>query len=608
MAFLTRLMLVGSTAIPVLGLLFAAAAAAADVSVTATLTQRSVAVGESVQLQLEISGHRGQVSPPDIQLDGIDVAHVGQRVGSTTNFDGARLQMSSHTLHAYQLTPRQAGDFTIPAIAVEVDGRTYKSQPIGLKVQQGAGTGNSASSGAEGRIASAELIVPRKSAFVGEVLNVELNFYLDPNVPAEIEQMPEIGGTGFTAQKMPEPRQQRSSKNGREWKTVTFRTAITPSKAGKIALGPVEIPFIAEAPRRRAAPRDLLGSLFDDPFFDRMGGERRRYRVVAPAVEIDVKPLPAQGRPKDFSGAIGQFKLSVEGTPNRVKIGDPVTMRSKITGAGNFDRMQAPTLVDPTGWHAYPVSESFQPTDDLKTTGTKTFEMPVVSETNHNQMPQFQFAFFDPEKAEYVTLTSNPAPLTVEGTPAQARAPVDQPATTARSPAAPAAEPAAPGPTDILGLRYDPGTRRSTFAPPYVRRVFWLAQLVPGAVLCALLGARLLQRDPAAARTATLQRERDRLWQRLRQENGGPDFYKMAARLVQVETALRTGVDPASVDSVTAQRARPLDEETSARIEEIFNARAELLYAGSAPEGRALTAGDRARVLAALERFTKNHG
>ena len=53
-----------------------------------------------------------------------------------------------------------------------------------------------------------------------------------------------------------------------------------------------------------------------------------------------MKPLPVErSRPPDFSGAVGQFKFTAEGNPNRVKIGDPVTMKMKVTGSGNFDRM-----------------------------------------------------------------------------------------------------------------------------------------------------------------------------------------------------------------------------------------------------------------------------
>ena len=62
--------------------------------------------------------------------------------------------------------------------------------------------------------------------------------------------------------------------------------------------------------------------------------------------------------------------------------------------------------------------------------------------------------------------------------------------------------------------------------------------------------------------------------------------------------------EPASVDAASARRSRKLDDETNAGLDEIFNARAELLYAGAGPDQGTITADDRQRVLATLERFS----
>jgi hypothetical protein len=72
--------------------------------------------------------------------------------------------------------------------------------------------------------------------------------------------------------------------------------------------------------------------------------------------------------------------MSVEGNPKRVKVGDPITLKMQISGTGNFDRVNAPTLVDPSGWHPYEPSDNFKPNDELSTSGTKVFEMAVVPE------------------------------------------------------------------------------------------------------------------------------------------------------------------------------------------------------------------------------------
>src|ERR1700679_2660026 len=103
-------------------------------------------------------------------------------------------------------------------------------------------------------------------------------------------------------------------------------------------------------------------------------------KATPKAVELTVKPLPVAGRPADFAGAVGNFELSADGSPKRVKMGDPVTMKIKVSGQGNFDRVTAPVLKEPDGWRSYPPSNTFQGDDDIATRGTKIFEMAVIPE------------------------------------------------------------------------------------------------------------------------------------------------------------------------------------------------------------------------------------
>jgi hypothetical protein len=576
---------------------------AADVTVNASFTHKSAEVGESVQLQIEINGSSGRSEPPEVNVEGLDARYMGPSSSQQIQMINGQFTRQITTTYVYQVIPRRAGELIIPALAVKVDGKTYNTQPIALKVEK-----SSAPNG-DDRIVFAEIDIPKRTAYLGEILPVELNFYISDGTRAELEQMPEMTGEGFTKQKMPEPRQQNARKDGRDWKVVSFRTAITPSRAGKITVGPSELSIIAQVPQKRGRrnPRDPFGSLFDDPFFGGGMSERRRLKIEAAAVELDVKPLPVEGRPPDFSGAVGQFKFKAEGSPNRVKIGDPVTMKMTINGSGNFDRMQAPALMDSQGWHPYPASDNFEPGDDLRMTGTKTFEMAVVPETAHKQMPQFRFTFFDPKAGKYVTQTSPPMPLVVEGTPAAVPAPAPaKPATGETEPAPPKPAAATPVPTDILGLRYERGPH-ATFAPLYTQRGFLLAQLVPLGIAALILGARFLRKDSRAVRLDGLRRERERLWQKLRAEADAAAFYDLAARVVQVDTALATDLDPASVDAAAARRSRPLDPDTSAALDEIFSARAELLYAGGGPARTTLATADRQRVFTMIERFARSH-
>jgi hypothetical protein len=568
-----------------------ALALTSEVSVRAQLSQHTAEVGSQVQLQVEVNGARSE-APPEIEVDGLDVQYVGPSTSHRVELINGQMKSETQTTHVFQIVPKREGNFTIPALPVTVDGRVYKTQPVALKVQKGSAPADA--QGGEMK-AFAEIDVKKKSAYVGEIVPVEMRLLVDARVRVEdVTNVPELTGDDFTMQRSPRRTQERETRNGQDYNVIVFRTAMTPTKAGKLTIGPCELPFIAQVTRpKRARSRSLFDSFFGEDFFDPFNSERRRFDAKAAAIEFEVKPLPVEGRPKDFSGAIGRFQFEAEGSPDRVKVGEPVTMKMRVTGDGNFDRVQAPMLVNPAGWKAYDASAKFDANDELKTSGTKTFEMPVVPEAKHEQMPQFAFSFFDPGLEKYVTLRSKPAPLFVQGEPLVAPA---APATT------PVPAPAATVATDIAGLRYDAGPTR-TFSPIYTRAGFWLAQGLAGLAALTLCANRWLRREPAKVRVAALRRERDELWRRLRSGGESADFYEQAAKLVQIETALAGGVEPASVDALVARRLARPDAETASGIDAIFEARAERLYAGAGTVSTAVSAGERERVLKTLERF-----
>jgi hypothetical protein len=425
-------------------------------------------------------------------------------------------------------------------------------------------------------------------------------------VQSQIETMPQLQGEGFTKTKLTEPRREVARRDGREYNVVVFRTAITPGKAGKIEIGPSEFSFIAQIPRAQRNRQRSIFDMFDDVFSNGGFAATQRMTARAEAVELEVKPLPVQGRPDDFSGAVGDFRFATEGSPREVKVGDPVTMRLRVSGRGNFDRVSAPTMTDATGWRSYPPSGNFTAEDELGTTGVKTFELAVIPETTKSAMPEFQFSYFDPTAEKYVSIRSEPAPLVVQGAPPPPPPPVVQPADAT---SAPPPEPTAPAaPEDILGLHYELGTVHENFQPLYARRSFLLAQLVPVALLLGLVARRLLHRSEDDRARQAMLREKDALLRKLRSEPSHAEFFDTATRLIQIETALGTGQLAGSVDAAGACASRPLAPETADAVAEIFNSRAELLYAGSGGGDGRVTAADRDRVLATIGKFSSANG
>jgi hypothetical protein len=573
-------------------------AAAAELSVRSQLSQSVTGIGEPVQLQVAITGARSAGEPPVVNVDGLRINYLGPSQNTSMRIEGGHVVSETSVTYIYQVEPTRAGSFTIPALRIPIDGRTLQTQPVALRVEQNGAARTNDGDPARGIL---EVVLPKKAVYVGEMVPVEIRLSVDSRVHWQPEAMPEIPGEGFTKQKLPEPKQEHGTKNGREMDVLVFRTAITPSKAGKIALGPIEVPYVAQVPRaQRNRPRSIFDDVFGDPFFS----VNQRYKARADSVELEVKPLPSVGRPPHFSGAVGQFTFSAQGSPNRVKLGDPVTMKLAVSGRGNFDRMDAPALVDPTGWRSYPASADFKADDDLGTSGTKTFSMAVIPEAKKSAMPAFEFIYFDPAREKYVTLGSQPEKLEVEGTPLPT--PVAVQPKTETKPENPAPEPTAA--RDILGIRYDTGGGRRSFNPIFARRGFLLAQAVPLAALLGFIFVRLHRTDAEGKRAAVLKRQKAELRAKLRgRDLSDQEFLETAARVIQVDTALATGRPAGSVDASFAQSSRPLDAETAAGVERIFNARAELLYAGISRGGDRLPSEDRQRILATVENFERSH-
>ena len=380
----------------------------------------------------------------------------------------------------YQIQAERPGSYTIPAIHFKADGRDIYSQPVSLKVEPQSSNAHSGRSN-PARAGWVELWTPKETAYVGEVLPLEVRLYIDGSIARGVDdlQMPSIAGDGFTAAKLAQPTQTQVERNGRSCVLLTFRTVITPSKAGSISIGPATVEFMAPAPRAAPARRNSpFDDFFGDNFFNDPGGvfaRREPRKVISEPLELTVKPLPAQGRPANFSGAVGKFSISEEGSPSKVKIGDPITMKVKISGTGSFERVTAPQIADAAGWRSYPATSSFRSDDASGYRGEKTFEQAVIPEVKKNAMPVYDFSYFDPSAEKYVTESTKGLALETEGEPA--------PATPPPAPAQPQQHASQPQPqapptqiTDIHGIAYDLGQRLS-FEPLYRTPGFLFAQL-----------------------------------------------------------------------------------------------------------------------------------
>jgi hypothetical protein len=584
-------------------------------SVTAVLSNSESAVGQTVQLQIKVTGDRAAEAPENIVIDGLEI----NRTGTEQHVEMNNFNVSSSVIYNYTILPLKSGTFKIPPQAVRIGRSSLHTPELILNVTDSPGRSFSSRSnrnlppGNTNKLVFAELIVPKKIAFVGEMVPVEIRLGFDPRAHPKLVDGPEITGQGFTAQKLQQSQQGLETVNGRSYDVVTFKTAIAAARAGKFEIGPVKAKAQVSLPRtsstsrsRSRSPFDLfnLNDPFSDPFFaDPFGqSERRELDMESEPATFEVKPLPAN-TPPSFSGAVGIFTMTTDAKPKSVQAGDPITVTSTISGRGNFDRVNAPAFEDERGWHKYPPSSKFKQDDDVGISGAKTFETVISPNEKKSTLPPLAFSYFDPLKEKYVTLQSDAIPISVQGGTAPSPSAVaSQPAATA--PTAAAAK-AAPKPQDILYQLTERPAHAQSFTPLFARPIFWIAQLIPLAAMLGFAGWKIRQakidnRD--ARRTGALQQESTDLLRRLRRAEVSPqEYFSDASRAVRVKTALAKNVDPNAVDAEMAAATFQLDENSRAQLRRLFERSDELRYSGRPNGAGTISPENRREVLELIE-------
>src|SRR6266540_4552108 len=192
-----RAFLIGTVA----AILAASSTFADSPNVTAVLSNSEVAVGETVELQIKVTGPGDARPPEEISIDGLEI----HSTGTSRQFEIHNFSTNSSVTYNYTILPLRAGRFTIPPQTVRAGGKILRTPELALNVADAPGQqpttrpGRSTQSQptSAGDLIFAELIVPKKTAYVGEVVPAQIKMGFDRRVQERHED-PEISGQGFT--------------------------------------------------------------------------------------------------------------------------------------------------------------------------------------------------------------------------------------------------------------------------------------------------------------------------------------------------------------------------------------------------------------------------
>ncbi|MDB6124580.1 MAG: hypothetical protein JWQ71_3573 [Pedosphaera sp.] len=551
----------GAASLLVLAVLLGMSVTGMSAGFITSFDRDTISQGESATLTLTFEGGTPKGIPAIPAIANLRIQYTGY--SSQTSFGGG--QATASVSYMYQAVPAQPGEYSIPPLAAEVEGQNLQSQPIKLTVLK-AGT-PLPTSAANPQSGTLKLIVPKSEIYVGEILPVEIQLFVQL---AQLSEMPHFKEEGFIVGKMPQPTQTSTVINNQRFNVLTFKTYVVAVKVGKLELGPATMSVNLPKPDSRY---DFFGRPVDFQSFP----------LQSDPQSLQVLPLPSKDVPPGFNGAVGNYTLAMTVSPTNVAVGDPITVKVQISGRGALDSVTLPEQKSWDQFKHYPPTSEVQLGDPLGMTGTKSFALTVVPMSMETrELPAFSFSYFDPDQKAYRTLAQPAVPLTIRPSAASLPPPTLSDASNLMESNPPPAQ-------DIVHIK--PRLGMTTEARPLLIRQPWFITLqgIPLLGWISLLAIR--KQKEKLANNPRLRRQRQvevsirnglKELQQAAQGNQTEVFFATVFRLLQEQLGERLDLPASAItEAVIDERLRPLGvpEETLTLLRELFHACNQARYA-----------------------------
>ncbi|MFH2050136.1 MAG: BatD family protein [bacterium] len=385
------------------------AVAADELSIEVTIDRDTVGLDEYANLQVVISGEEQNLPNPDMPNIAAFEMYSQGRSSSISIVNG---QVNSSVSYRYLLMPKKAGTFVIDNIALVYKNKRYKGNPVNLTVLN---TGTATSSNTEeqavdqengkGKDYFLEAVIDNKNPYVNEQVTLTLKFYIAIQYYGSPE-LSEPTTTGFWSELLGNRAPYRQVINNRKYKVIERIYALFPTQTGDLTIGRATIRVTVAGDNQQRDPFGMFSDFFNTG---------KEVAVSSNPIRINVKKLPNEGKPKDFTGSIGKFNIEASVDKKEVEVNQPVSLTIKISGTGNIKSAAEPSMPDMEDFRIYRASSNENVTKvQEKIGGTKVYEEVFIPKHPGNlEIPSLAYNYFDPETNQYKILSTKPISLRV---------------------------------------------------------------------------------------------------------------------------------------------------------------------------------------------------
>ncbi|WP_291118613.1 BatD family protein [Flavobacterium sp. UBA6135] len=376
----------------------------AQVQFEAKVSKTTLGLNERLRIDFVMNVDGDNFNPPS--FDGFRVVGGPSQQVSQSWVNG---KSSFNKVYTYFLLPTQRGAVTIRQASIEYQGQTYKTTPLSVNVtaavEQPKDPNDTSISINDALHLVAE--VNKTNPYLNEPITVVYKLYFSYNIGiTNWRELDKPKYNDFWSQNIDikQLSAEEGTYNGEKFRYVVLRkTVLYPQKSGKLEIEPLSLDIDVELPTNR---RDIFG---------RVLMTRDNKRVSAGSKVITVKPLPENGKPDDFTGAVGKFDFQVVPSRTTLKHGESTDLDITVTGTGNLKLFNLPKPVVPSSLEMYePVHSENVSTPLSGMTGKISDKYTIIPQYKGNYtIKPIRFSYFDYAAGAYKTLTSQEIVISV---------------------------------------------------------------------------------------------------------------------------------------------------------------------------------------------------
>ncbi len=373
-------------------------ALAQQISFTSEAEKKQVSLGEafSVRFVIESNTDGYSIDKPMKYPSHNGLQIVGEQRSQQVSYVNGRGVIEDGIVLAF--VAEKEGKYRIGSAKVVINGKTYTSKPVDVVVK-GTGLVHSSYRSNSAQPVFLQSNVSKSNPYVNEQVGLSVKLYVKDlsylNRKQNFRQGNLDGLSPKIVKSAPENIKQEIVGGKQYFSEEIARYYVFPQKPGKIEIEPFSVDVVVPT-TYGAEPVEVRSN----------------------SVVINAKALPEEGRPKNFSGAVGQFKMNASVDKKELDANESVNFDVEIVGSGNFNIINLPEVKTSNNLEKFaPKKRDAYKIYDSGMKG-KVAEQTVLVPNFGGEytISPVEFSYFDPVKEKYFTLKSDSINLSVSGT------------------------------------------------------------------------------------------------------------------------------------------------------------------------------------------------